>query len=78
MRPVAVFLGWFWVCCWGPWVAAQEGRVDFSPTSSSLQAPSFSEVAVHDPSVIRDGSTYWVFGTHLTAGKSDDLMHWTR
>lgn len=39
---------------------------------------SFTNVTVHDPSVIRlnDGSFY-VFGSHLAAAKTTDLMHWT-
>ncbi len=39
--------------------------------------PAFTNASVHDPSVIRvkDG-TYYVFGSHLAAAKSDDLMNW--
>lgn len=39
---------------------------------------SFANVTVHDPSVIRlnDGSFY-VFGSHLAAAKTTDLMHWS-
>ena len=38
----------------------------------------FAEVGVHDPSVIKAGSTYYVFGSHLAAAKSTDLVNWTR
>lgn len=38
----------------------------------------FSEVSVHDPSIVEgaDGS-YYIFGSHLAVAKSDDLMNWT-
>ena len=36
-------------------------------------------MAVHDPSVIRDDDgTFYVFGSHLDAAKSTDLMRWER
>ena len=37
----------------------------------------FNDLAVHDPSVIRDSDgTFYVFGSHLAAAKSTDLMNW--
>lgn len=38
----------------------------------------FAEGSVHDPSVIKAGDTFYVFGSHLAAAKSTDLMNWTR
>ena len=38
----------------------------------------FSNVSVHDPSVIKVAGTYYVFGSHLAAAKSTDLMNWTK
>lgn len=38
----------------------------------------FKNAAVHDPSVIKVGSTYYVFGSHLASAKSTDLMNWTQ
>ncbi|WP_404341784.1 LamG-like jellyroll fold domain-containing protein [Pseudoalteromonas mariniglutinosa] len=35
-----------------------------------------SRVAVHDPSVIKTDDTYYIFGSHLAAAKSSDLLHW--
>lgn len=37
-------------------------------------------VSVHDPSIIKDKETgeYYVFGSHIDAAKSTDLMNWTR
>jgi Beta-xylosidase len=46
---------------------------------ATLEAqPTFAEVTVHDPSVVRDGGMYYVFGSHLAAAKSADLMTWTQ
>jgi arabinan endo-1,5-alpha-L-arabinosidase len=42
----------------------------------NLPAPEFREVTVHDPSVIRVDDMYYVFGSHLAAAKSTDLMRW--
>ena len=45
--------------------------------NSSLPAPKFKEVSVHDPSVIRtDDGTFYIYGSHMTAAKSPDLIHW--
>ncbi len=41
--------------------------------------PTFNRnVAVHDPSVLADGGQYYVFGSHLAAARSSDLMGWTQ
>lgn len=42
------------------------------------EAPVFQNVSVHDPSIIKDGDTYYVFGSHIDAAKSTDLINWTR
>ncbi|WP_334077657.1 LamG-like jellyroll fold domain-containing protein [Paenibacillus sanfengchensis] len=47
-----------------------------SPPGTGI--PSFANVSVHDPSIIKDGGAYYVFGSHIEAAKSTDLMHWTR
>jgi arabinan endo-1,5-alpha-L-arabinosidase len=49
-----------------PNAAAQAG---FTPIS-------FKNASVHDPSVIRTGDGWYVFGSHLAAAKSTDLMNW--
>lgn len=36
----------------------------------------FSEVSIHDPSIIRAQGRYYVFGSHLEAARSVDLMRW--
>ena len=38
--------------------------------------PSFKDASVHDPSVIKVGDTYYVFGSHLAAAKTTDFMQW--
>ncbi len=32
--------------------------------------------SVHDPSVIEDSGTYYIFGSHMVGGKSSDLRTW--
>ncbi len=51
---------------------------DYSPGSNlAFTAPTFQNVSVHDPSVVfADGQSY-VFGSHLAAAKTSDLMHWS-
>lgn len=39
-------------------------------------APSFTNVSVHDPSVIKVGDAFYVFGSHLQSAKTTDLMNW--
>ena len=35
-------------------------------------------VSVHDPSVIKDNGTYYVFGSHIEAASSKNLIDWDR
>ena len=37
-----------------------------------------ARVSVHDPSVIKDGNTYYIFGSHIEAARTNDLQNWTR
>lgn len=37
-----------------------------------------SDVAVHDPSVLKADGIYYIYGSHMTAAKSSDLLHWTK
>lgn len=46
-----------------------------NPVQTAL---TFGNASVHDPSIVRDGSTYYVFGSHLAAAKTTDLMNWTK
>jgi beta-xylosidase len=46
-------------------------------TWSAVRRITFNDLAVHDPSVIRaDDGSYYVFGAHLAAARSTDLMNW--
>ncbi|WP_457424749.1 glycoside hydrolase family 43 protein [Roseateles sp. P5_E7] len=49
--------------------------VNPNPVQTAL---TFGNASVHDPSIVRDGSTYYVFGSHLAAAKTTDLMNWTK
>lgn len=51
---------------------------DTPSTPISLVSPTFSNIAVHDPSVIFANNQYYVFGSHLSVAKSPDLMRWSR
>ncbi|WP_440906353.1 LamG-like jellyroll fold domain-containing protein (plasmid) [Catenovulum sp. SX2] len=49
-----------------------------APTGPSVNSEliNFNDYGVHDPSVIKVADTYYVFGSHLGAAKSSDLMNW--
>lgn len=36
----------------------------------------FQNIAVHDPSVVKADDNYYIFGSHLAAAKSPDLLSW--
>ena len=38
---------------------------------------SASRVSVHDPSIVRDGANYYIFGSHRACARSTDLKNWT-
>ncbi|MCZ0703849.1 LPXTG-motif cell wall-anchored protein [Natronobacillus azotifigens] len=38
--------------------------------------PEFTNVSVHDPSILTANGKFYAFGTHGEAAKSDDLMNW--
>lgn len=37
----------------------------------------FKDVSVHDPSIIKEDDTYYIFGSHLAAAKTKDFMNWS-
>ncbi|MFT3780672.1 MAG: glycoside hydrolase family 43 protein [Nibricoccus sp.] len=47
-------------------------------TPAQNEIPTFTNVSVHDPSIVRDGPEFYVFGSHLASAKTADLMHWTQ
>ena len=52
----------------------ESGRISFA----DLERPVFSEVTVHDPSVILVDDTFYVFGSHLAVAKTKDFINWTQ
>lgn len=51
--------------------AAAAGRAE------ALAAPKFKNVSVHDPSIIlADDGCYYIFGSHMQAARSEDLIAW--
>jgi arabinan endo-1,5-alpha-L-arabinosidase len=58
-----------------------DGDGDFieAPMFTLPSNPAFgNDVSVHDPSIFKDGNTYYTFGSHFAASSSTDLMHWTQ
>ncbi len=49
-----------------------------APAGAQSSPPSFRNVSVHDPSVIRAGAYHYVFGSHLASARTTDLMGWTQ
>ncbi|WP_100406026.1 LamG-like jellyroll fold domain-containing protein [Bacillus solitudinis] len=41
------------------------------------ETPVFENASVHDPSIIKVDDMYYVYGSHIDAAKSTDLMSWT-
>ncbi|WP_234986656.1 LamG-like jellyroll fold domain-containing protein [Demequina sp. NBRC 110055] len=41
-------------------------------------SPTYTDVTVHDPSVVTDGDDVWVFGSHGASAHTTDLMNWTQ
>ncbi|SFO17296.1 arabinan endo-1,5-alpha-L-arabinosidase [Pseudobutyrivibrio sp. UC1225] len=37
-----------------------------------------SGVSVHDPSILEVDGTYYIYGSHMTCAKSDDLLNWQK
>ena len=62
--------------------AAAAGIIALSAIPAAGNSPSEvfaadkSRVSVHDPSVIKDGNTYYVFGSHIDAARTSDLQNW--
>lgn len=57
--------------------AASSGKAEKTENQGGTK-PVFTNVSVHDPSIVKDGDTYYVFGSHIEAAKSKDLQNWTR
>lgn len=52
---------------------------DFTVNYEGISKDSVSSgVSVHDPSVLKVGDTYYIYGSHMAAAKSDDLLKWKK
>lgn len=54
---------------------AQEKQTETEQPEEMTEV-SYSRVSVHDPSVVYDNGTYYVFGSHMAWAKSTDLTNW--
>ncbi|CAM4381391.1 family 43 glycosylhydrolase [Paenibacillus xylanexedens] len=55
---------------------ATVGNSQTSTTPLANPAPTFKNVSVHDPSVIKVDDTFYIFGSHLQVAKSKDFLNW--
>lgn len=46
-------------------------------TIMSMTAFAADRVSVHDPSIVKDGGKYYIFGSFLGAASSNDLLNWS-
>lgn len=54
-------------------------ELDFTVSYEGIKKDSVSSgVAVHDPSILRVGDTYYIYGSHMAAATSTDMLDWTR
>ena len=58
--------------------AVLSGLVMLSSQAVIPSSAANNRVSVHDPSIVKDNGTYYVFGSHIEAAKSTDLMNWRR
>ncbi len=49
-----------------------------SQQAEEASAAAGRRVSVHDPSIMKTNGTYYVFGSHIEAARSDNLRDWTR
>ncbi|MEG3615009.1 family 43 glycosylhydrolase [Isoptericola haloaureus] len=58
-----------------PLTAAAAGADPRTPPDPA--PPTFTDVEVHDPSLVTtEAGEHWVFGSHLAAAKTDDFVQW--
>lgn len=54
---------------------AAAGQAEEEEEAEMTEVP-YSRVSVHDPSVVYDNGTYYIFGSHMAWAKSADLTNW--
>lgn len=52
--------------------------LSFCSMTMAVQATNYTDVSVHDPSVMRVDDTYYVVGSHMAGAKTQDFMRWTQ
>lgn len=79
IRRLVPFCAWVLVACGGGGGSSSGGGTTPPPVVPPPVTPTitFNNASVHDPSIIKVGTEYYVFGSHLAAAKSTDLMNWT-
>ncbi|OPJ60746.1 glycoside hydrolase family 43 protein [Clostridium oryzae] len=58
-------------------IVRRTGKSEQKSISSQVKK-SKKRVSVHDPSVVKAGNKYYVFGSHIEAAQSTDLQNWTK
>ena len=58
--------------------AAVSGCIFLSAFAGMTASAANQRVSVHDPSIVKDNGTYYVFGSHIEAAKTTDLCNWKR
>ncbi len=58
----------------------KEPDYDFNVDLSGIATKNISSpgVGVHDPSILRVGDTYYIYGSHMDSARSEDLLTWKR
>lgn len=59
-----------------PTFTVVENSTSADPVSSISDSSQYNDIGVHDPSIVKVDGTYYLFGSHLAAAKSTDLMNW--
>lgn len=54
----------------------QSERLAEEEEGAEMTEVSYHRVSVHDPSVVYDKGTYYIFGSHMAWAKSTDLRNW--
>jgi hypothetical protein len=54
------------------------GELAVGANRQKPRTPLFTDASVHDPSVVKVGNIFYVFGSHLAAAKTKDFMQWNK
>ena len=52
--------------------------ISIASGATRFAIPAFTDVTVHDPSVVRSGANFYVFGSHLASARTSDGLRWTQ